>query len=680
MNNKDKGSLSQRLTIAKIIHDAENAEDMANCVADLMALGLSERHATVYAKAYRTAGLMAYAQENNIPLERLAEVIPFAAKDSEKDSPEGGKGGFRADFDQIDPSKQTLDDEIEEHGGHIPTEEEEEAEGETADEHQPEVADAIHHATELKNDEFADDDFDAPFLAGDEDEDEDDAVGGFDLGSGDAGAADGTVTIQVPADKADVIQRAIEEFLGGGVDESDDESATFGNEDGDDDDFSDADDTDDSNADFESDDTADEDEDEDSDSDEDTNVRRSGAFASVNRAPSTRKANTSMSNHNDRRRRIAQFDEKPKDRGLGRDTSYNGKPFGHNESTIGRNKDSWETMTLENSGGNTLAKDNAGLPKDGPDVPRYNKGKNDGPELPYTESSYEGSPEESDFYTADFPLLSADDIPSGEDRYNDTNPNKIPTQTGERPRKTTIASSESEPLVAERESAFVENALFDMLEAEGVPQNDIEKLSFAQGMQLLHAIRTAKKSNAENTTVTMPETDFDVDVELGKNAEAEDGEPLTAKKAKATILGLQKQLRAAKVENSRTKVAYSKLLQVALEGGIAPEEIDTVAEQWLGDNLSASNMSAYGDLLIKQARAANRRIAAAESHGYGNTREASVELSINPTFGASNGASHRQVAANDMSDMLASVFPSLEERFPEIEREERRSASRRRRD
>jgi hypothetical protein len=487
---------------------------------------------------------------------------------------------------------------------------------------------------------------------GGEDAIEDDMSDEDDLGT------EQTLEIQVPTGKVDEIQEAIRSILGddafglGGDSEfnfEDDEEGDFGDENFEDKPWGDDDDL----------------------NLEDENIGEE--------APNIGKQVISMSNKQKAGREVRAADEqvKPKDRGLGSDTSHGGKPFQYAADAQYQGEDTRPGMTLEDSAGNSLRDQNptfadATVPAKNPERLQL---KNS-----YKTFTYEGADGdiEYDMSSEVFEVPSAGEKAGGEF--------EVPTQmTSTLDRKTTVATlnsnvervagekatDDSDYVTANNEELYVtsdnrtvgrdefEEHVIDTLVASGMTEKEVLAMSFAEGLELYGNIveqRTAASNAMGEITRAHAERQArinklaaDLTVEITGGTEEPDGTEETLEEALKESREAMRDtfIREAELFKKRVKAAYGVTTRLVIAGIINDNEVDNHVDTWLKDNLSVGAMLKQGNFMLRAASKTTDRTV--QSGNSGNTRTAGV--SVNPALVTPNLGSTQEV-----KDRLANLF------------------------
>jgi hypothetical protein len=584
---------SMRLAEFRDILNTTDAEDMESCVTDLVKnAGLSLSEAKVVANSYRSKVLPRIASEMGLSDEDAEKVIGLHggatkttdfAKDKNTDDENDDKDG-------ILPSEESIEDEIAEHG-HIPSEEEEALEGETPEMHSPEVEQAINESEELEEDLNTD--------LSEVTEDEGNTA---------------LIQIEIPADEIDAVQRLLDEHFGGvSAEDNDDEILPVKEE---------ALPLDEAELAVEAPANPLEIQDKVEPMDAKQLLARKQERAAILAGVNTRTV-------------IAEDETKPRDIGLGKDTSAGGKAFQHAGDAQYIGEDKRPTTTKQNSEGNSLKEDNPTFSKQ--PIPTNN------PENLQLKSGYEvvkkdGNSDGSLEYSVDFNQL--DNIPSeSPDRIDNYS---VPTQMDNvvTPRKTTVAerivecsgcNNPSTKMVnkAECQDCKTVIAICEDCETEGY-------------CPVCASVATVKNVVAD-TEITIESAQ---DCEKSKD-EKENGDGFTRKPHEDD----ESSRKANTLYKARLKTAYSVSCQLALANVIEPKDVDANADMWMADNLSPATMIAQGKLMLKSASSAAERVASSYSENR-NVRHSNI--SLNP--GAFNNAATQNSAPHDLKEALQGLF------------------------
>jgi hypothetical protein len=631
-NKKSAEAERQRRAMKLAEISVTDGEDLNKFMNEMQShVSLSENEARIVASAFRSRMLTAYSRQEGISdpviAQLLAEGDPmtadFAKDKHTKDDSKMPKG--LAPQDDVDP----LDDG-EGDPDLLPSSKDED-DGDMLQDHQvedhdvPEALDAIHPADALDADGGED------ALAGEGDptmpmahsDDSHDDLGGADdlpIPAGDDHDADGpmaTIQIEVPVSDIDKVQKALNDVLGGpaddnGFDASGEAASDMPDFGGDTAGLSPA--------------------DTDAPSDSAAPVDKPAPFdKAASAARRTQMSKDELARRAAQReallahvRTASEEDGKPRDIGLGKDTSGNGKPFQFDSEAQYKGEDKFGKLTMENSEGNSLKGQNPTFAKQ--TVPTNNPQN-----LQLSESlqavKLDGSPDGTLSYDPDFdfgvPIPSADP-----DRGNNFD---LPTQMDvtldrSRLRNTTACQGCNNPTrVAvnwnECQDCGTRIAICQTCEDDGYCP-----ACRALGKQASDDnVDEGKTDNGEDKKrrqhqfdgTEMPQSARD------KDHPFEEGDPNAGSD------------RAAEVFKARIKTAYSVSYKLALAGLLEANEIDTNVEDYMNSGMSASTMLKQGGMWLRSAQNATQRVLAAHADKQ-NVRTASNGLATNPSFQASS--------------------------------------------
>jgi len=590
---------SMRLAEFRDILSATDATDMETCVNDLVKnAGLSPAEARVVAAAYRAQALPRIAHEMGIDEEDAMGVMglhggmkttDFAKAKKDEDEEDKDTGG-------ILPSDESIEDEIAEHG-HIPDSEEEAIEGETPEMHKPEVADAI----EDMDAQSEDDNFNT------------------DLGEVNEGKGEtALIQIEVPASEIDAVQQLLDEHFGGGMNAEDNDAMPVKEE---------------------------------AFPMDDAELAVEDPLKMKEEVENPMDAKQLLARKNERaailagtnatRTVTAEDETKPKDIGLGKDTSEGGKPFSYAGDAQYKGEDDRPTNTKQNSEGNSLRDQNPSFNKQ--PIPTNNADNlqlKSGYEVVKKEGGTDGGLE----YTVDFNKL--DKIPSSDpDRMDEyTVPTQMPETTGNR--KTTVAER--------------------IVECSGCNNPDLRAVNQLECNDCKTVIAACEDCEREGycpvcagVATASVEADSGVTIEIDAKKDAEEAKGTNPSVKQPNGDGFTRKpheddessRKAMALFHARVKTAYSVSYKLALAGVLEPNEVDSNVDMWLSDNLSPATMASQGKLMLKSASSAAERVASSFSEGR-NVRTANV--SLNPGAFAANSQANE--APNDLREALRSIL------------------------
>ena len=367
--------------------------------------------------------------------------------------------------------------------------------------------------------------------------------------------------------------------------------------------------------------------------------------------------------------RIASEDNiKPKDIGLGKDTSFGGKAYQYSEQAQPEGEIDYPKMTMQSSEGNSLKGDPgyASIP-----IPTKNP-ENLQLKDSYTQFSFSGGDDGTLDFSADFDEMNK--IPSagetaGDDLY------EIPTQQEQRKRNTTVAKVVTcqgcdNPRQAEVETVECSDCnkrlclCSDCLDEEYCPScaatrtacencNNTEatpdRVIKVKTEQPTEEVLGQAGSNTEPTLqTTLPAVQ-----NLGQRDNQSDQVKQLAKDPSQIVID-----RNSEVFQARLKTAYAVATQLALAKIIEGNEVDDQVNLWINDGLSAKAMKTQGALMLRSASNASERIAATAAQRT-NVRTASVNsVSTNPSFVSTT-------PSNSMGDLQEALHSIFMERYAE---------------
>lgn len=588
---------SMKLAEFRDILSATDATDMETCVNDLIKnAGLNPTEARVVAAAYRSEALPRIAFEMGLGDEEAAGVMGLHggmkttdfAKAKPKDDEE------EDDKDSLLPSDESIEDEIAEHG-HIPSAEEEEIEGETPEMHSPEVEDAIEVGSEMPEEDLNTD------LS--------------EVNEGDGETA--LIQIEVPASEIDAVQRLLDEHFGGGMNAENDDALPVKEES-----FP----VDDAELAVEA--PADP-----------LNIQEKVEPMDAKQLLARKQERATILAGTNTRTVTAEDDTKPKDIGLGKDTSAGGKAFQYAGDAQYKGEDDRPTTTKQNSEGNSLKEQNPTFKKQ--PIPTNNA---DNLQLKsgYDAVKKDGSADGSLEYSVDFDQLNT--IPSSDpDRVDGYS---VPTQMQDvvGPRKTTVAER--------------------IVECSGCNNPNTKSINKAECQDCKTVIAICEDCETEGYCPVCAgvgvgktvEADTEITIESAKEGDEAKGTNPSVKQENGDGFTRKphdddESRKSTALYHARLKTAYSVSYKLALANVIEANDVDANAEMWLADNLSPATMVAQGKLMLKSASSAAERVATSYSDNR-NVRTANV--SLNP--GAFIPAATQNSAPNDLREALRSIL------------------------
>jgi len=441
-----------------------------------------------------------------------------------------------------------------------------------------------------------------------------------------------TVEIQLPSNKLDLLKKVLDQVLGGGDEDSNQDNDTendlgedntppFGQS---------------SNSDLDDNDA------EDVDSPHTTASRKVKTMKQAqNRTEAQARRNAIMASLNGTRTANQEDSTKPRNIGLGDDTSHNGKPFQYADGAQYKGEDKYQTRTLEQSEGNSLRSQNPTYSKQG--IPTVNPPADFQLRDSYDFIKKEGSPEDSSFYTADWNALNP--VPS-ENAADLKDTFEIPSQQGDEylKRKTTVAG---------------------IVECDGCnnPQNKkvfaVQCLTCNQKVAICEACESeeycpvcaSSTRSASDDTVDEGKTDNGETSETTKRKNQFEGTEMPQKdRDKDKPFDKTKE---AELFKAKIATAYAVSYKLICAGILAPDEVDGQVQLWIKDNTSPEAMITQGKLMLRSAQNARERVASAAAEHYNVRSSENIGLSINPQFGQS---SFTNPATMEMHEALRGIF------------------------
>lgn len=461
--------------------------------------------------------------------------------------------------------------------------------------------------------------------------------------------------IEVPSDQAADFHAALEKLMGQGSDDQDDDqddsddSVDHGNGVADDSDDGDSDDADKS--------------DREASTRSNTMIKEASELAD---RKAKRKALAALaSNLRVAAERDDDDDDKPKDIGLGRDTSSGGSAFQHAKDAQPQNEDRYETFTMENSGGNSLKGQN----------PSYTKVKipTKNPDNLQLRDAYEiidkeGSGSSSLQLDVDFKKLN--DIPSANpDRAeNYAVPTEMSDVVGRR--KTTVANQDGKRVAC----AGCNNP--EKIPVHTVQCNDcrnriaICEICEDEANCPYCAGQTGTKTAQTEDEATTAKSDEDQKSRRVDEKGITKGEPNQFEGTDTPNTGgngksldkLEKEIKASNaIEKARIKVAYSWSARLAAYNIIQEDEMDELANQWLASGLAVQAMNTTGNLMMRSAKNSAERVASVASNGMQRGTRNNPSLSNNITVASTTGND----AVASLKETLQGFFTTPENQYTE---------------
>jgi hypothetical protein len=225
---------------------------------------------------------------------------------------------------------------------------------------------------------------------------------------------------------------------------------------------------------------------------------------------------------------------------------------------------------------------------------------------------------------------------------------EVPTQTDMTSRTNIVMAQ-----VNDQDTA--EEFLFQELISNGVTEDKISNMTFAEGLALYRQINASKVETLAKVAQTVGKieiSDADTDTEASEEC---DCQGKGCEKCKTTAdwkETAEKNLEAySEVYKSRLKTAYGVSTKLCLAGLISPDEVEANVDLWLNDGLTVKAMLAAGAQMLRMSQSAEQRVVSA--HAEKSVRTAGV-ANIPSFAGTSNNVS------SDLQQALKSIFSKPE--------------------
>jgi hypothetical protein len=302
-----------------------------------------------------------------------------------------------------------------------------------------------------------------------------------------------------------------------------------------------------------------------------------------------------------------------------------------------KNEGEYLKTTMTNSEGNSLRGQNPEFNK--VNVPTLN-GENLGLSNEFVASKLEGQIDDVNAYKVNFDPMSyataeGNSLPEFENF-------EVPTQTDMTSRKNTVTASE----VTAEEAA--EEELYNSLVQAGVSDDTISNLTFAEGLELYRQI-TASKVNelarfaGEVNIEVAKEEDEEASYGMSDEDEDEEGDSTTAKWATFA--------KEAEVFKARLKTAYGVSTKLCLAGLLDQDEVESNVDLWMNDGLTVKAMLASGAQMLRMSQTAEQRVASAHAEKSVRTASVNGVATIPGYSGASNVSTDLQQALKSIFTM-----------------------------
>lgn len=291
------------------------------------------------------------------------------------------------------------------------------------------------------------------------------------------------------------------------------------------------------------------------------------------------------------------------------------------------NEGEYAKMTMTNSEGNSLRDQNPEFNK--VNVPTLN-GENLGFDKEFVATKLEGQIDDVNAYKVNFDPMSyataeGNSLPEFEDF-------EVPTQTDMTSRKNTVTASD---LTAEEAA---EEELYNSLVQAGVSNDTISNLTFAEGLELYKQI-TASKVNelaryAGEVNIEVAEEEEEASYGMMTNDEDEDDEASMDMEAKWATFAKE-----SEVFRARLKTAYGVSTKLCLAGLLDQDEVESNVDLWMNDGLTVKAMLASGAQMLRMSQTAEQRVASAHAEKSVRTASANGVATIPGYSGATSNVS-----------------------------------------
>lgn len=354
--------------------------------------------------------------------------------------------------------------------------------------------------------------------------------------------------------------------------------------------------------------------------------------------------------------RIAE-DVKPKDINLGDDTSHGGKPFQYSEKNQHRGEVEYPKLTLDDSGGNSLAGDpgyaKATIPTKNFETLQLKDS--------YEDFKFSGGDDGTLDFSVDFNEMLK--IPSAGESATDQK-FEVPTQQNLSKHKTTIAKvvtcmgcdnpDDSGVEFVECQDCGTRLALCNhCLGEEYCPTCAIKTACDDKACNKKYKKDDNEKKEVESQG--KPTAEFQkIDVIKNINPNTIDPNNIDSKFSSDDE---EKSKKEAEVYKARLKTAFAAAAQLALANVIGADEVNDQVELWMNDGMSARSIKAQSAVMLRCAQNSTQRVVSAATNESSVRTASAGRISTNPTFVVSNTTTN-----SDLKDTIQSI---LMERFEE---------------
>jgi len=208
-----------------------------------------------------------------------------------------------------------------------------------------------------------------------------------------------------------------------------------------------------------------------------------------------------------------------------------------------------------------------------------------------------------------------------------------------------------------------EEVLYYVLKTAKVSDKDINKLTFAEGINLANKIIKAQADAGKELPVSLKveladsdsdmddSDDFGDDLDAWLQSDSEDSDYSEDSMSDLTMAKSQFE-KQAQLREMRMKTAYNVWTQLALYGEIEPDAVADHVDNWLEEGLSVKAMISQGDVMVKMAQAKSSAVRKASANSNNLTTRNTV--STTPAF--YSGVPSKAPAVMDLTDALSGLF------------------------
>ena len=293
-----------------------------------------------------------------------------------------------------------------------------------------------------------------------------------------------------------------------------------------------------------------------------------------------------------------------------------------------KNEGEHAKTTMTNSEGNSLREQNPEFNK--VNVPTLN-GENLGFSNEFVATKLEGQIDDVNAYKVNFdPMSYATAEGNSLPEFDDF---EVPTQTDMTSRKNTVTASD---LTAEEAA---EEELYNSLVQAGVSNDTISNLTFAEGLELYKQITASKVNELArfagevNIEVAKEEEEASYGMMDPNDDEEEEDASMDMEAKWATFA------KESEVFRARLKTAYGVSTKLCLAGLLDQDEVESNVDLWMNDGLTVKAMLASGAQMLRMSQTAEQRVASAHAEKSVRTASANGVATIPGYSGATSNVS-----------------------------------------